>query len=421
MQTGYAKQLEPLGLQRGIRNSKAKHTDIKKYYQAVNSAEQIKVPEIEPPEPMVRKTAREKYAAELNRELEKQFEKANQKARNTHLAQLKLKEYQRTAMQIQKENEKLKETLKQAATNARSTPLALVLKKAGLEIDPKDKHQWIGAGYRISVKGHKFYDHNNELGGGGAIDLVKHLNQCDYKTAVSWLGQNVSVEEAAKSIRAEATRRALAFSKEPTPLCMPTPEKALESNLKQYLNEERKLHPSITDPLIEDGRIYASKYKGQMNAVFVCRNSKEITGAEIKGLSGKFSGMARGSNRKNGAFMIGEPKSKQIVFVESAIDAISYKQLNPEPSLVISTAGATSKPAFLKDLKEKNSDLTVTIAYDNDEKGREYAIRLQKELPNAVIKHPVRKDWNEQVKNPSTLERLRQRRERGSHLKVLSR
>lgn len=406
MQTSYAKKLEPLGLQRGIKNSKAKHTDIKQYYGAVNSAEQIHTPGIDPPEKMIRKSTREKYAVQLNKELGKEFKKVAQQAENALFAQKKLKEYQHTAIQISGENYVLKEKLKLAADNARSTPLVIVLKRAGLEIDPRDKNQWLGAGYRISVKDQKFYDHNNEKGGGGAIDLVKHLNQCDYKNAVAWLGQNVSSQEAAKCIRAEAARTAVNFSKGGVQLHMPSPEWVLNGELKRYLEIERALDPRLTDPLIDQDLIYATRNKGHANAVFVCRNEHEITGAELKGLSGNFSGMALGSQRGKGAFTIGNPKSDHIVIVESAIDAISYLQLSPESCFVLSTAGVTSKPPLIQELK--NNYRKLTIAYDNDATGRMFANKLRIAFPVARIEHPGRKDWNAEVKNPSAWMRLRQ-------------
>lgn len=414
MQTGYAKKLETLGIKRGLENSKAKHITIQQYYNAVNSAEKIKIPQIEPPGLMVKQSSREEYAQTITEELKREIKPILQRAKFADFAQRKEKEYKHIAMEKIQENNELKKRLRQVVDNARSTHLDLVLEKAGLERDPKDKNQWVGGGHRITVKDRKFFDHNNDLGGGGAIDLVKHLNQCDYKTAVSWLGQNVSVDEAAKSIRAEANTTALNFSKKPISLKMPEPNNEFEKDLKKYLNEKRMLDPRLTDPLINQGRVYASKFRGKINAVFVCRNSNGVTGAELKGISGKFSGMAIGSIRKIGAFTIGDPECKKVIFVESAIDAISYKQIyHSEPSFVVSTAGATTAPPFVRQMKKEG--WKITVAYDNDKKGQEFAKKFEKEFPGIKIKHPAagRKDWNDLIKNPTMVMKHRQKKEKG--------
>lgn len=48
LQTSYAKEMEELGLERGLKGSQAKHKDIKKYYAELNQA--LKLPEIKPGE-----------------------------------------------------------------------------------------------------------------------------------------------------------------------------------------------------------------------------------------------------------------------------------------------------------------------------------------------------------------------------------
>ena len=58
----------------------------------------------------------------------------------------------------------------------------------GLEPDPKDKHKWQNEHHTINITGSKFYDWKQMKGGGGAIDLVMHVNECDYKQSVAWLG-----------------------------------------------------------------------------------------------------------------------------------------------------------------------------------------------------------------------------------------
>lgn len=167
--------------------------------------------------------------------------------------------------------------------------------------------------------------------------------------------------------------------------------------LKKWLQEIRSLDPALTDPLIDHGSIYATEYKGDVNAVFLARNSKGINGAEeVKGLSGDFSGMTTGSNRKAGAFCIGNHLSKRAVFVKSALDALAYGQLHPDRDCyVISTAGASTNPNFVDKLVKKGWALTV--AYDNDEIGRAFAEKFKEKYPDATVEFSEKKDWNDDL------------------------
>lgn len=133
-----------------------------------------------------------------------------------------------------------------------------------------------------------------------------------------------------------------------------------------------------------------------INAVFLCKNSIGITACEIRGIKGKFH-QTKGP-RKEGAFTIGSAASKHAVFVESAIDAISYYQLHGPDVYVISTSGATAAPQFCVDLHQEGWQFT--IAYDNDENGtgQGFAEKFLKEFPGAEIARPYTKDWNDDLK-----------------------
>ncbi|MCA1786745.1 MAG: DUF3991 and toprim domain-containing protein, partial [Desulfobacteraceae bacterium] len=162
--------------------------------------------------------------------------------------------------------------------------------------------------------------------------------------------------------------------------------------------EERGLDPKLTDPLIDQGLIYAElKYDKHPNLVCLCQKKTGLTGAEIKGMKGKFFGTAKGSDRKAGAFMIGtENYGKKAVFVESALDAIAYKQLHPEPCLVISTAGATTPPKFIEN-ELIPQGFEITYAYDNDEPGQAFLKQWQDAVPGLAVEIPHTKDWNDDL------------------------
>jgi hypothetical protein len=98
-------------------------------------------------------------------------------------------------------------------------------------------------------------------------------------------------------------------------------------------------------------------------------------------------------------------ESKHAVFVESAIDGLAYKQLPPEPCFVISTAGATTAPAFVDELVQQG--LAITVAYDNDETGQDFAAKFLESFPAVEIEVPRFKDWNADLRFPSVQKSLR--------------
>lgn len=172
-----------------------------------------------------------------------------------------------------------------------------------------------------------------------------------------------------------------------------------------YLITEKKIRDAFS--YLIDKHIFIDE-KG--NAVFVCRDiNGEPVGAEIE--STGFKGMAKGSDRDKGAFYIYQAEPKTLILTESAIDAISYKNLeNPKNAIIASTAGVMPHlTQFNEDVIKKYGISSVKIAYDNDVAGQLNAYKMkadiEKKYPNinVEIERSKAKDWNEdlQFKNTS--------------------
>jgi hypothetical protein len=73
------------------------------------------------------------------------------------------------------------------ADRVRGLPLQAVLLATGATPDRVDKAKWQTARGVISVTGMKFMNWSHGVGGGGAIDLVIHLNGMGFRDAVEWL------------------------------------------------------------------------------------------------------------------------------------------------------------------------------------------------------------------------------------------
>jgi Protein of unknown function (DUF3991)/Toprim-like len=255
------------------------------------------------------------------------------------------------------------------ANKVRDLPLKDVAYELGLEPDPKDKHKWQNEQHIINITGSKFYDWKQMKGGGGAIDLVMHLNECDYKQSVATLcdrfGESATIEAVTYKTREIIKTEPV---QEFTP---PVPEQSKWLSVKQYLTRTRKLPSGLVDKLHEQGLVYADQ---NQNVVFIRRsiNESKITGASLRGTAGEdnqFKGLAKGSKRKEGWFYLTQGEQsrdpvRRVVLVESPIDAMSLAVLERTDSvktLYLSTDGAGVIPIeYLKEVKD------VVIALDRD-------------------------------------------------------
>lgn len=394
-QDSYANAMSPIGLERGIKGSRARHTTVKQYYAAVT-----KTPDLT----LDRTTISHQLADRQKAIKEKEQARYTAKSLAKKVAVLEGELSQaRSKIKLQnKELENWKNKYADIAKGVREIPLKDVAYELGLEADTSDKHKWQNQHHTINITGSKFFDWKHDFGGGGAVDLVMHVNQCDYKQSVAWLnermGESATIEAATyKTRQIIKTERVIEF----TP---PVIEPNRWQPVKEYLTGERLLPSGLIDQLYEQGLIYADY---NQNAVFIRRtlDEKKITGASLRGTIGednKFKGLAKGSKRKDGWFYFerGEQSNdpvRRVVLVESPIDAMSLAVLERTDSVktrYLSTDGAGEIPTeYLKEVFE------VVIAFDRDRAGREMAQRVQSQLPNAVRKTPKAIDWNQDLVN----------------------
>jgi 5S rRNA maturation endonuclease (ribonuclease M5) len=302
------------------------------------------------------------------------------------------------------------------ANKVRDIPLEQVAYQLGLEPDPKDKHKWQQENHIINITGSKFYDWQHLKGGGGAIDLVMHVNGCDFKQAIAWLNDRLGESATLEAVTHQT--RVIIQTQQLRPFIPPTPNADKWQQVKTYLTRERRLPSSLVDSLHDSGLVYADDKK---NAVFIRRSldDEAITGATLRGTAGTentFKGLALGSKRSNGWFHFqrGGQSSDSIVravLVESPIDAMSFAVLDRTDSrktIYLSTDGAGQFPLeFLRNLPAKS----VVVAYDNDQPGNSMAQKVVEQLPNCVRKLPKATDWNEELKNMFNLEQRQGQRE----------
>jgi hypothetical protein len=278
----------------------------------------------------------------------------------------------------------------------RDVSLDDVLERFGAQRDPQDpQRNWKTHAGRITVTGGKFYNHDQETGGGGSIDLAMHLGGFKFKEAVGWLGGNVSRTEAIQQYQVESVEQAKRIlDTTPAPkLEIPAPDAGKTQRVRDYLTKTRAIPEAIVDHALEKGRLWGDKFA---NAVFSLRDmeGKQI-GAELRGTYDKPFHGVRGDK---GLFYTGTSKSKTAVFVESSIEAMSYQAMNPN-ALVIGTAGSGREMMGDAARLLESKGYKIVDGFNNDKAGDRLGKTLQESVVAPVEKQrpAVGKDWNNQL------------------------
>lgn len=274
--------------------------------------------------------------------------------------------------------------LRDRANQVRGIPLESVLRLSGAQPDACDRRKWHTPMGVLSVTGAKFMNWNCGRGGGGAIDLVIHLHNLGFAQAVQWLCQSFpgSFEPEPDQLFPKAT------------LAIPPPEPSKLWRVRQYLIAERALPSALIDPLIQSGALYADP---RANAVFLLVGKEnQPVGAELRGTTQRpWHGLAPGSQKDLGFFVIPARPLAAIILVESAIDAISCCALYPQHRC-ISTAGARPNPRWLAPLIAQG--YSVSCGFDADPTGEDMARAMIALHPAVQRLRPPHSDWNDVLK-----------------------
>ena len=392
--------MQHLGLERGIKGSVAKHQDIKDFYSIVEEGRDLEIGSLSPQQLQA-------FAADRDRAVQKK------------------REMEATAKRLAQENERLQQRIKelvaenflwrQSADQLRDLPLEDVAWQLGLTKTYSDG-KWKGLGHIINIDSTKWYDFSPGVnqGGGGAIDLVMHVNNYNFKEALTWLNDRFGESGMLKAATHHAHNQAIEIAFEPHPqFQLPALDENQWSAVHKYLTQKRGLPENMVVALKERGLVYADH---QQNAVFVMRNlDGETTGAFLRGTRGEdntFMGYARGTKREAGWFYIGNggqstSSIQRVILCKSPIDALSLAAIEiqaqsgmpQEKTMYMAVDSTRSLPVeFLKTIPK------VVASVDADIAGNETAREIQELLPTAQRIQPKAKDWNSELK-----ERLQQK------------
>lgn len=282
-QDSYYNTMHLIGLERGIKGSKAKHQDIKDFYRIVEEGRDLEVDELSAAQ-LKAKAADRDRATERKQEME-----ATAKALASENEELR-----RRIEQLEQDNQQLR------LKSEWSTDLALddVAWELGLW---RKGNEWVGRNHIINIDGSGFTDFGNGLvlSGYGALDLVKHVNQCNQTSAIAWLGERFGKAGAERTAIAHAKKVAadIIQTQSAPQFTLPVEEKSNWSRVENYLTQKRGIPSDCVQMLHNQGLIYADS---KANAVFVMRDLDGNTkGAFLQGTANTFSGYELGTKRRS--------------------------------------------------------------------------------------------------------------------------
>ena len=268
------------------------------------------------------------------------------------------------------------------AQKLRWVALPAVLEILGARPDRYDRAKWHTREGILTVTGAKFMNWNSGGGGGGAIDLVMHLQQVGFGQALEWLEGHFPASTPQQP------------QPPPRELHLPVPHVGNWPPVEEYLVKERKLPIALLQPLVGSGKMYAD---ARANAVFLLETTDaQPVGAELRGTTiAAWRGMAPGSRKDLGFFSVASTPTEAILLCESAIDALSAHALLPGYRC-LSTAGARPDPAWLRLVIEQGH--RIYCGFDTDDTGERMAARMLALHPRVLRLRPQAKDWNDQLR-----------------------
>jgi hypothetical protein len=429
MQDSYARAMEPLGLERGVKGSVADHQTVKEFYAKI--MEPTPAPEIvrqhlevERPGRLVANPERwaseqhEKIAERVTPALDAALTKATHYEEQAAKAEANVVVLQQRVREVERERDTLQRDYKALVAQARQVDLRDTIQTLGGAQDRYDTHKWRVNDEHISINGERFYNHDQQKGGGGSIDLVMHVTGYNFKQAVAYLnheaGPELAVAAAAQHGARERTVQAQEIVErgERAPFNAPARDEDRWPQVRAYLVEQRGIPRGMIDELHDRGTLYAD---GRSNAVFLRTDAEgQAVGASLRGTlpGSEFQGLAYGSRRDEGhfSFTIGSPErysAPQYHITESPIDALSRAAL-------IQRAGERGEYVFLSndghgELPKRQIEeglarqALVHCGFDNDAGGNKLWAAVKEAYPRAeaiVRERPPAgaKDWNDALR-----------------------
>jgi hypothetical protein len=305
------------------------------------------------------------------------------------------------------------------ANQVRSIPINEVLESMGFKGRKEGVSTMFSSDrHAINVTGDRFFDHKFQKGGGGAIDVVMHVKEVNFKEACLWLSDRFL------GGRAPSQQPPLPFPVAPR-TSTPSEEKRLSFSelqklyairddsrwplARDYLTQVRKLDGAAVDKLHSQNLIYATRSKN--HPAFTCATfaHPDLQG-EIKGLFSRTtihnSDFRQVLGSKTSAwFRTGDlSTAKEVVITESPIEALSFMTLHPkEGRVAISVEGCAVPQALAEEIVKKGQ--VPILALNPDVAGIQGSSKAEELFKSLGYDKPIERlasqseDWNKDLVN----------------------
>jgi len=377
LQSAYADDLSHFGLKRGVEGSVRQHKSMK---ELAGRAKEIEMPEVHKFDIIEEET----FFSTKTKEIEA-----------IHPSKVKPIVTQAQGRYLDSERARAAEKKLDKVTldNIRSLDLLDVCEKMGYEKDIKESNIYHTPMGKIGIDKNnhsKFYNYTLGVGKGGAIDLVMHCEETDFKNASRMLcdcfGVNAAVTESVKKF----ARRQKKVVQQKIEIKQPLRDSFLDYDLQKYIVDERKIKKSVFEEWLNKSKVYASKFSKSFQCIF-----SNAGGYFRKNPATGYAGWVKGSHPQPD-IIINNSSDNNVYICESHIDAMSFQSLFSNKNVCF-TNGCGGLKAAIKAIKNKN--LNPIAALDNDAAAINSIKDAQRIYPKLKFIMPLLKDWNDDLVN----------------------
>ena len=342
-----------------------------------------------------------------------------------------------------------KRVTKEQIAAARDRNILEVAQELGMSLQQKGQtYTWTEHDSLVIFPGTNTYSwFSKGENGKNSLDLVQSIKGMDFKTAVMYLNSAELSEFDESKVNLEPQKPFKYLLKDSNDV----------SRLKEYFVNERKIDGQTVNEFLRSGVIAQANriYQNQFEPVVVFKHKEadgKLVGASLQGIKedrqryperGRLKEIITNSKRNWGVTynsgLKADQNSFKMIFFEAPIDMMSYYELHKDKldcvrlvamnGLKDNTMGRHIAESFgfagepsLKDLNDrfkengltrtdvakrfKAQNVSLKIAVDNDDKGREFIDRLNKKYPlipfeadlPPLLKGREKTDWNDYLK-----------------------
>lgn len=295
---------------------------------------------------------------------------------------------------------------KELVAKARSANLPEYFLRNGFKVDKVRGNK--GIQYKVDgygglyVKDNMFYQFSTNKSG-NAVDCLTEVLGYSFKDAVNSLTDG-SITYSNSSYSSNTPVITNKIRK------VEMPERCANvSRVYAYLINSRGIEQPLIAELLQKKVLYQDK-KGNAIFVHIDKDGNKI-GGEVQGTSTykRFKGVVGGTGRSAFEYIKGVPE--KVCLFESAIDMLSYIQMNKNENNVLYASMAGLKKEIALDYLRRGLEIISMV--DNDEAGRAFNESLKLKSKVGDLEKAGVKDWNELLNKYITSENRTYDRKKG--------